>query len=154
MATLHSIPEDQVRMASGLFSLHRNLAGAVGVALTATLMVSREDVHTLLYSQRQGFYPLGTQEATATIREVLVQDGKVGEELTQMANTVLRQKLENEATLASYQDLFAMFAVLALVSLLPILLTYRGKTHTGRKNNTKGTTDIPRKVRMSWRSPR
>jgi MFS transporter, DHA2 family, multidrug resistance protein len=46
-ATLHGVPEDEIRMASGLFNVHRTLAGAVGVALAATLMDYREDVHTL-----------------------------------------------------------------------------------------------------------
>jgi DHA2 family multidrug resistance protein len=154
LATLRHIPEDQVRMASGLFSLHRNLAGAVGVALTATLMEAREDVHTLLYSQRQALYPWGTQEATETIRDVLVQDGQVGEELTQMTNAVLRQKLGDEATLAGYQDLFSMFAALALVCLVPVLLMRSGKVHKGSAEDTKGVTGAPRQARLSWRSPR
>ena len=67
-STLRGVPEEQLRMASGLFNLHRTLAGAVGVALTATLMDYREDVHTLLLSERQALYPLGTKVATETIR--------------------------------------------------------------------------------------
>ena len=51
-STLRTISEEQLRMASGLFNLHRTLAGAVGVALTATLMDYREDVHTLLLSEQ------------------------------------------------------------------------------------------------------
>ena len=87
-------------MASGLFNLHRTLAGTVGVALTATLMDYREDVHTLLFSERQTLYPLGTQVATETIRDVLVQDGHAGEGLAQMTTAVLRQMLGEEAALA------------------------------------------------------
>jgi hypothetical protein len=71
-ATLRGIPEDEVCMASGLFNLHCTLARTVGVALTATLMDYREDVHTLLLSERQALYPLRTQVATETIRGVLV----------------------------------------------------------------------------------
>jgi DHA2 family multidrug resistance protein len=72
LSTLRNVPENQVRMATGLFSLHRNLAGAVGVALSATRLPAREDVHTLLYAQRQTLYPLGTEAATETIRQVLI----------------------------------------------------------------------------------
>ena len=88
-------------MASGLFQLHRTLAGAVSVALTATLITYREDVHTLLLSERQALYPLGTQVATETIRDVLVQDGNAKEGLTQMTTAVLRQMLGEEAALAA-----------------------------------------------------
>jgi DHA2 family multidrug resistance protein len=126
-STLHSVPEEQVRMASGLFNLHRTLAGAVGVALTATFMDYREDVHRLILSQRQALYPLGTDMATQAIREVLIADGAVNEGLTQLTEAVLQQKLVEEATLAGYQDLFFMFAALAMLCLVPVLLLRRGK---------------------------
>ena len=121
-STLGGVPEDQVRMASGLFSLHRQLAGTIGVALTATLMEHREDVHTLILSERQGLYPLGTAVATDTIREVLIRDGNRDGVLAQKTAGILRQKLSEEAALAGYHDLFFMFAVLTLFSLLPVLL--------------------------------
>jgi len=121
-STLGGVPEDQVRMASGLFSLHRQLAGTMGVALTATLLDSREDVHTLILSERQALYPLGTEVATATIRGVLMQDGESGVMLAQKTAGILRQKLSEEAALAGYHDLFFMFAALTLFSLLPVML--------------------------------
>jgi EmrB/QacA subfamily drug resistance transporter len=121
-STLGGVPEDQVRMASGLFSLHRQLAGTIGVAVTATLMEHREDVHTLILSERQGLYPLGTAVATDAIREVLIHDGNRDGVLAQKTTGILRQKLSEEAALAGYHDLFFMFAVLTLFSLLPVLL--------------------------------
>jgi EmrB/QacA subfamily drug resistance transporter len=121
-STLRGVPDDQVRMASGLFTLHRTLAGAVGVALTATLMDYREDVHALILSQRQALYPLGTEMATETIRGVLIQDGNSDGMLAQKTAGVLRQILSEEAALAGYHDLFFMFAALTLFSLLPVLL--------------------------------
>lgn len=121
-STLGGVSEDQVRMASGLFSLHRQLAGTMGVALTATLMDYREDVHTLILSERQALYPLGTEVATDTIRQVLIHDGNRDGVLAQKMAGVLRQKLTEEAALASYHDLFFMFAALTLFSLVPVLL--------------------------------
>jgi DHA2 family multidrug resistance protein len=129
---LRGVPEDQIAMASGLFNLHRTLAGAVGVALTATVLEYREDVHTMLLSERQALYPLGTEDATATIREVLTQDGQRQGGLAQMTTAVLRDQLAEAATLASYHDLFFLFAVLTLGSLLPVLCLRRGPRHTGR----------------------
>ena len=126
-STLRGVPEDQVRMASGLFSLHRTLAGAVGVALTATLMDYREDVHTLIFSQRQSLYPLGTEVATDAIRGVLMRDGNYDGELAQKTAGILRAKLSEEAALAGYHDLFYMFAALTLFSLIPVLFMRGGK---------------------------
>jgi MFS transporter, DHA2 family, multidrug resistance protein len=121
-STLRGVPEDQVRMASGLFNLHRTLAGAMGVALTATLMDAREDVHMLILSQRQALYPLGTEVATNAIRGVLMQDGDSGGTLAQKTAAILRQQLSEQAAVAGYHDVFFMFASLTLFSLLPVLL--------------------------------
>jgi DHA2 family multidrug resistance protein len=121
-STLRGVPEDEVRMASGLFNLHRTVGGTMGVALTATLMDYREDVHMLILSQRQALYPLGTEVATNAIREVLIQDGESGGTLAQKTAGILRQKLVEEASLAGYHDVFFMFAALTLFSLLPVLL--------------------------------
>jgi EmrB/QacA subfamily drug resistance transporter len=126
-ASLRGIAEEQVRMASGLFNLHRTLAGAVGVALTATLMNYREDVHTLILSERQSLYPMGTQLATQAVREVLIQDGHRGELLNQMTSASLSRQLSDEATLAGYQDLFFLFAMQSLLCLIPVLLMRGGK---------------------------
>ena len=153
-ATLRSIPEEQIHMASGLFNLHRTLAGAVGVAMTATLMEYREDVHTVILSERQALYPLGTQVATETIREVLPQDGQGKEGLAQMTTAVLRQKLAEEAALAGYQDLFFMFAALTLFSLVPVLLMRGDKISVPSEGGTEAVTGKQRRAKTPLRSPR
>ena len=121
-ATLRGVPDDQVRMASGLFTLHRTLAGAVGTAVTATLLSYREDVHSIILSERQTLYPLGTLAAVESIRGVLTQDGNRDGTLVQKTSGVLRQVLAAEAGLAAYQDLFFIFAALTLLSVVPVLL--------------------------------
>ncbi len=136
---LRHIPNDELRMATGLFSLHRNLAGAVGVALSATLLDSREALHRVQYGERQMLYPMGTEYATETIRGLLVQDGHTGATLTQMTRAVLRQLLGERAAMASYQDLFAIFTILAIVCLVPVLLLQTGQRATSRRENTPST---------------
>ena len=97
-------------MASGVFNLHRTLAGAVGVALTATVMEYREDVHTVaICRSAKRSTPWAPRIATATIREVLRQDGQGREGVAQMTTAILHHQLEEAATLASYHDLFLLF---------------------------------------------
>jgi DHA2 family multidrug resistance protein len=124
-------------MASGLFTLHRTLAGAVGVALTATLMDYREDVHTLLLSESQALYPLGTEVASDAIRGMLILDGERDGGLAQKTAGILRQMLTEEAALAGYHDLFFMFAALTLFSLLPVMLMRGDKSVLLRKVGKK-----------------
>ena len=130
---LRQIPDDQLRMATGLFSLHRNLAGAVGVALSATLLQSRAEVRALQFSEQQMLYPMGAEQATEAIREVLILDGQTGGALEQMTASVLRQHLEAAAALTSYHDMFAMFAVLSLLCLIPTLIMRRSTGVAPRK---------------------
>jgi hypothetical protein len=92
------------------------------VALTATLMDYREDVHMLILSQRQALYPLGTEVATNAIRGVLMQDGDSGGTLAQKTAGILRQQLSEQTAVAGYHDVFFMFAALTLFALLPVLL--------------------------------
>ncbi len=136
IVSLRNVPDDELRMATGLFSLHRNLAGAVGVALSATLLDSREALHRLHYSEQQMLYPIGTEQAAETIRGVLVQDGQVGETLTQMTSGVMRQLLSERAAMGSYHDLFAMFAILAIACLIPVLLLRTGHRAKPKGENT------------------
>jgi hypothetical protein len=112
---MRGIPDEQVRMASGLFNLHKTLAGAVGTAMTATLTEYREDVRTVLLSDQQTLYPLGTQVAAETIREVLAQDSSRDGILVQKTAGVLQQMLSAEAGLAGYQDVFFVYVVFALL---------------------------------------
>ncbi len=140
LLSLRHVPEKQLRMATGLFSLHRNLAGAVGVALSATLLDAREAVHTLRYAERQMLYPMGTQHATETIREVLMRDGQVGDTLNRMTSDILRQKLGEGAALASYQDVFAIFVVLTLVCLVPVFLLRNSTRRTARGEDANRPT--------------
>ncbi|HEY7496374.1 MAG TPA: DHA2 family efflux MFS transporter permease subunit [Candidatus Tectomicrobia bacterium] len=153
-ATLRGIPEDEVRMASSLFTLHRTLAGSVGIALTATLMEYREDVHTVLLAERQALYPIGTQVATETIRGVLVRDGYVNEELAQTTTAVLHHMLGEEAALAGYQDLFFLFAALTLFSLVPVLLMRGGKLLVSGDDDEATMSGKQRRARQPLRSPR
>ena len=130
---LRQIPDDQLRMATGLFSLHRNLAGAVGVALSATLLESRTAVRALQYAEQQMLYPMGAEQAAEAIREVLILDGQTGGTLEQMTASALRQQLDATAAMASYHDMFAMFAILALVCLIPSLIMRRSPSVAPRQ---------------------
>jgi DHA2 family multidrug resistance protein len=151
VVSLRQVPDDQLRMATGLFSLHRNLAGAVGVALSATLLESREELHQLQYAERQMLYPMGTEHATETIREVLVRDGQFGETLSQMTSAVLRQMLGERAAMESYHDLFAMFAILAAVCLVPVLLLQTGQRATSSREKTLGAAKSEKLSKTSER---
>jgi hypothetical protein len=94
---------------------------------------------------------MGTEQATETIREVLVQDGQVGETLNQMTSAVLRQMLGEGAAMASYHDLFAMFAILAMVCLVLVPFLQTGQRATSRKEKTPSATRVENLSKTSER---
>lgn len=151
LVSLRHVPDDQLRMATGLFSLHRNLAGAVGVALSATLLDAREGLHQVKYAERQMLYPMGTEHATEAIRKFLTQAGQAGVGLDQMTTTVLRQRLVERAAMASYHDLFAMFAILAIVCLVPVLLLQTGDRATSRGESSPSSANAEKLSKASER---
>ena len=97
----------------------------------------------MIYAQRQMLYPMGTETVTDSIRDVLVHDGHSGETLNQMTQAVLRQKLGESAAIASYHDLFALFAILALVCLVPVLLLRSSRRHPIGGSATTHPTQPP-----------
>jgi hypothetical protein len=94
---------------------------------------------------------MGTEHATETIREVLVRDGQFGETLSQMTSAVLRQMLGERAAMESYHDLFAMFAILAAVCLVPVLLLRTGQSATSSREKTPGAAKSEKLSKASER---
>jgi hypothetical protein len=71
-----------------------------------------------------------------------------------MTTAVLQQMLGEEAALASYQDLFFMFAALTLFSLVPVLLMRGGKMSAASTDGADAMTGKQRRAKKSLRSPR
>jgi DHA2 family multidrug resistance protein len=53
--TLRELPPDRLKSASGLFSLMRNLGGAVGIAACATIVNDRTNLHFLRLAAHLNF---------------------------------------------------------------------------------------------------
>jgi MFS transporter, DHA2 family, multidrug resistance protein len=51
LLSLRSLPEDKVRMATGLFSVARGIAGTFGVAMSATFIEHRREIHAMQLAQ-------------------------------------------------------------------------------------------------------
>ena len=71
-----------------------------------------------------------------------------------MTAAVLHQKLAEEAALAGYHDLFFIFAVFSLLSLIPVLFLRSGRGMAARDDGEKGRTGKQRHAQAPMRSPR
>lgn len=117
---LGTMPPEQVKNASGLFTLMRNLGGAVGLATVATLLNERLWLHWLTMVE------LLRPERTA-VREFLAQPG-----LPPGGGTELLARLaQREALTMAYNDMYLLLAGAVAATLLLIPLIARPRPGTG-----------------------
>jgi len=127
-AALQGLPEGQVRMGSGLFSLVRGIASSFGVAMGATILDTRVQVHALRFAEEAGQADDALQDTLGGLQDHLVPlsagSGR------QQSLAMLSQYMREEAVFASYQDLFLLGGLLSVITLLPVFLL------TGRPRRT------------------
>jgi len=133
LMSLQTLPEDRVRMATGLFSVARGVAGTFGVALSAAFLEHRREIHAMQLAQAQGLLPLPSQWAMADLQLVFEGAGDVVGLAQLKAGAHLRNIMLQEATTAAYQDVFLISAFVSLFTIVPGLLRERA-ARISRKN--------------------
>ena len=116
---LGTLPPDQLKGASGLYNLMRNLGGAVGLAVINTVLTDRRALHyqrlseSITWANEEALRQLDMMARNLTAQGL---DGQAGA-LAQMA-----RRLQGQAAVMSFIDIFviitALFATLAMGALL------------------------------------
>lgn len=122
LLSLRTMPEDKVGMATGLFSVARGIAGTLGVALSASFLEYRRELHMLSLAQEQGMHDLPSQWAATELQQFFLSDGDPGSTARVKVDARLHGLMQDEATTAAYQDVFLCSAVISLLTILPGLL--------------------------------
>jgi len=122
LLSLRSLPEDKVRMATGLFSVARGIAGTLGVAMSATFIEQRREVHAMQLAQDQSLIEGPSEWALHDLQQTFEAAGDFSATAHLKAGMHLRGIMAEEATIAAYQDFFLVSAFISLFSLLPGLL--------------------------------
>ena len=118
--SLGTLPPEQLKNASGLFNLTRNLGGAVGLALINTLLNKRLDLHLArLHEQVAWGHPAAEDQLSSmqqTFSNAMQADGDMA------ALKKLAMMVRMQANVLSFADLFlaltVMFATAALFTVL------------------------------------
>jgi DHA2 family multidrug resistance protein len=126
--SLGSIPPQDAAAASGISNMMRNLGGAIGTAVLATIVTKREQFHSNIIGQS---VDLGREEVRNRIAELTnyfiargVPDpaGARQQAIIALGNTVKRQ-----ARVLAYSDTFMVLGIVLLLSVVAILLTRKSK---------------------------
>jgi DHA2 family multidrug resistance protein len=116
IATAYVLPQD-AGSASSLFNILRNLGGAIGIALLATLLDSRAKVY--FDYLREALVPSNPQVAE---RLALLTE-KLGSEQAALAK--LSEITHQQAAIMAYNDAFHCIGIALAISMLAVLLTRR-----------------------------
>jgi DHA2 family multidrug resistance protein len=129
-ASLMLLPPDKVRMGSGLINLlQQGIGGTVGLATMTTLLQRRTTYHTSLLAESQVSSALPWGEVLGPAHDLMARAGEVGTMAELKSLALLHRHLEQQATVAAYQDCFMLVVFMCLVA-MPLVLFLR--QHTSR----------------------
>jgi DHA2 family multidrug resistance protein len=117
MATLRN---DQMTNASGLQNLLKNIGGAIGTSIVATLISRGAQKHQFMLIQHLSETSSNYIERVQTYTSAFITnyDPRTA---TYMAKGVVNKLLLQQATLCAFIDAFRVFAI-AAISIIPLLL--------------------------------
>ncbi len=112
---LGTLPLSEVKNASGLFNVMRNVGGALGLALVNTLINERSWLHWQMLDESLRASHRPVQDMLATARAITGSEtGALG---------LLSQQLQQQVAVMTYGDMFALVAMLmgTVLLLLPMI---------------------------------
>jgi DHA2 family multidrug resistance protein len=112
--------------ASGLFNMMRNLGGAFGTALLATLVTEREQFHSNVIGSSVNLFRESVRDRLSDLTGYFMSHG-VSDAATaqQKAIVALGNIVHRQSLIMAYADTFAALGVLLLLAAALMLLTRR-----------------------------
>ncbi|MER3435479.1 MAG: MFS transporter [Leptolyngbya sp. ERB_1_1] len=121
LATLGSLPKQDISAGSGFYNLTRQLGGSIGIAILTTLLAQREAFHKATLAENLSAYDPQTIERLNALTGALQSRGSDAATASQQALSSLNQLVNLQAAILSYADIFRFVGVVFLAS-LPLLL--------------------------------
>jgi MFS transporter, DHA2 family, multidrug resistance protein len=114
--------------ASGVFNMLRNLGGAFGTALLATLVTKREQFHSNVIGSSVTLFRESVRERLNELTAYFMSHG-VSDAATAQRKAIvaLGDIVRRQATIMAYADAFAVLGVLLLLAAGLLLFTRRGQ---------------------------
>jgi DHA2 family multidrug resistance protein len=104
--------------------MQNGLGNTLGLAMVTTVLQRRLTYHSSTLDQQQVFSALSWGEILPPVRELMHQAGVIGRLGEEQVQILVQQHLEQQATVAAYQDCFMLVTLLCLAS-MPLLLLMR-----------------------------
>src|ERR1700677_2325364 len=120
---LGSLPQSRLRSASGLFNLMRNLGGAIGIAVSATMLNDRLNFHYLRLNES---VTVGRPEVESVLSEQAAHWSSVAGDVlntTQSGLANLHALVLREALVLTYSDTFYVLSLCFIVAIASLLFS-------------------------------
>jgi DHA2 family multidrug resistance protein len=131
LATLGSLPKQDVAAGSGFYNLTRQLGGSIGIAVLTTLLDRREAFHRAILAENISSYDWATQERLSALASGLQNRGVDAATAQDRALALLDQTLNLQAALLSFEDIFWVVGLAFMLSLPLVLLLGKGRAGAG-----------------------
>ncbi|MGJ3647774.1 DHA2 family efflux MFS transporter permease subunit [Sphingomonas sp. GlSt437] len=110
----------ELRYASGLFNLMRNLGGAIGIAVVNTWLQDATRLHALRLSEALGQSARGAEEMVAKLTHGIGQIVGDPHRASLAADAILAKLVGREALTLAFDDVFRLMAYLFLAALVMV----------------------------------
>jgi MFS transporter, DHA2 family, multidrug resistance protein len=118
--SLGTLPPDQIKNASGLFNLTRNLGGAVGLAMINTILNKRLDLHLARLHEQVAWGHPAAEDQLASMQQSFSNTMHADGDMAALKK--LAMLVRNQANVLSFADLFLMLTILFASAALFTLL--------------------------------
>ena len=125
LTALRALPENQVIMAAGLLGLLRSIAGTMGPALATVFWDQRYSYHVQQYAAETPMDAPGLTAALGEVQHFLLWTGEIAAQIPTKTLSLVHQRLLAEASTAAWHDYFLLNTLLALLGIIPALLSDR-----------------------------
>jgi len=122
-----SLPRSLNADATALYSMFRNIAGSVGIAVITALGAERLQAHRAFLAEHLSPYDQPYQDLLARHTATLKAMGLSAAGAHDAAMGLINRTLNQQAAILSYMDLFA-YTALAAFALVPLTLLFRSGT--------------------------
>jgi DHA2 family multidrug resistance protein len=127
LATLGSIPKEDIAKATGFYSLTRQLGGSIGVALLTTLLARRESFHRSVLIAKVSANSQLAYDRLGAMRAAFLGKGSTFDDAQAKAMAMLDHAVDTQALVMSFGDTFVATAILIVVFMPLVVLLGKGK---------------------------
>jgi len=120
--SLLEVPREKMAQASGIINVIRQLGGSFGVAILATLLITRVGYHTEMYGESVNPRAETYQAVSSKIKQQLIHNsGSVPASAARQSQAMIVGQLNKESYIQAIDDDFLVAALFTLLGGIPVL---------------------------------